>query len=79
LEELEEDLHLPARAPEPTALGVGVRLGLSPGAIDEMLENVAAAQPEWDCLITANFLPEALQGSYRELLRGRRERLAGLR
>ncbi|MCK4413430.1 MAG: HipA domain-containing protein [Candidatus Eisenbacteria sp.] len=55
------------------------RLGLSPGAIDEMLEKVAAAQPEWDCLITASFLPEVLKDSYRELLRERRERLAGLR
>jgi serine/threonine-protein kinase HipA len=52
-------------------------LGLKRAAVDAVLAQLAAAQPEWERLIAASFLPARLQDAYLGLLPQRRARLTG--
>jgi serine/threonine-protein kinase HipA len=53
------------------------RLGLRQAAIDHLLITLRDAQPSWDDLIAASFLPPSQKEAYRDLLGHRRERLLG--
>ncbi len=50
------------------------RLGLTPAAIEKLLEDFAAARAGWDALLEASFLPASAKVAYRELLERRWDR-----